>query len=268
MPQTSQKHFLAKYAETKDEKELIDASDDILLMYRETKDLIDTIAMWKFMVGSNNMSQSDQQTAVELAALANFIKETYGDRLNLKQVNHAIKLSMKEELEIDVRNFNQFTPLYISRILNSYIEHYIDSLNILKQRFDRDFTQIEQPKPTPEKIKEDFIDILKSTYETFKNKGEIYDAFNYLYNFFKSKGMLTLNQATVNDAMEYGKRKSIEQSEKYRMSNNLMNINAQNSDSIIKSYARSFCVQKLFSEMQLDEIISRIELEDFDGNNR
>ena len=117
---TKQKNILSKYCINESEIKLVNAvfSNNVLNM----NDLIDVVAKWKWMVGVVNNNQSEDDTAQELALLSTFIYNTYNS-LKIDEINLAIQLSLSNKLDCDVNTYNSFSPLYVSRILNAYLEY-------------------------------------------------------------------------------------------------------------------------------------------------
>lgn len=266
MPQIWQNSYLEKYIQTKHEMSFFKATNypTIDTLNEEGRlQLIDLLAKWRFMVGVS--VANEKEAAQELYFIQSFIFENYGNRLNLKQIEHALNLSLLEELEVDTRTFNVFSPMYVSKVLNAYLKEQINVFRELKARHEVDYSQIEQPKPDPTKMAEDMKEIIKSVYSKYEAEGVVYDAFSYLYNYFKKKGLLDLSKETVDEAVKYGDlmlKKDAE--EKPRMfSAGMMSLNK---DSIRKSHSRAYVVQKLFEKTKLDDLILCVQASDFDGN--
>ena len=83
----------------------------------DLKPLIDLVGKWRYYIGiKEELSQE------ELFMNLNFIRENFSE-LNLVDINQAIDLSIKGDLDVEVEHYQSFTPLYISRILKSYKEY-------------------------------------------------------------------------------------------------------------------------------------------------
>lgn len=265
-PQIWQKNSLAKYAKSQYEFNVVDAHDDIPILNLKADALVDTLTKWKFMVGGNLINQSEAEAAFELATLASFVKENYGN-FTIKMITNAINLSIKEVLDVDARSFNQFTALYVGRVLNAYLRYDAQVMNSLKERFDNDIPDsLESPKPTPESEMEGFKDIVSSLYRNFSDNGNFIDPFSIVYNFFKKKRAFDLSGSIVEDALKYGQKKYESEFMSNSFSNSMMKVFSQNKESLIKSFAREYVLRKFFTENDLETILSKINIEDFGTN--
>ena len=83
----------------------------------QLKPLIDLVGKWRYYIGiREDLSQE------EMFMNINFIRENFNE-LNLIDINQAINLSLKGDLNVDVEHYQNFTPLYISKILKAYKEY-------------------------------------------------------------------------------------------------------------------------------------------------
>jgi hypothetical protein len=105
------------------------------------------------------------------------------------------------------------------------------------------------------------IDLLNYFYEEYKLNGEIKDYFNTAYNFLKRTNKLDIDKATIDEAMIYGVEKASAVFDKHY--DVLFNKEKFDSDYWQKHHARNYCVQKLFSKINIEELISSIKLEYF-----
>lgn len=267
MPQIWQNSYLEKYIQSKSEKSFFDAAAFPAIINggeQAQLHLIDLLAKWRFMAGVTTVNE--EEAAQELFIIQAFVTENYGDKLNLKQIEHAMNLSLTESLEVETRAFNVFSPAYVARILNAYIREQINVFKNLKARHEVDYSLIEQPKPDPNKMAEEMKEIIKSVYQRFQSEGVVYDAFSYLYNYFKKKGLLDLSKDAVDAAVKYGDMMMLKtaENEKGWFGSGMLPVNR---DGLRKSYSRAFVVQKLFEKINLDDLLLYVKSSDFDGHN-
>jgi hypothetical protein len=224
--------------------------------------LIDTLAKWRWMSGINTNNQDDNEVARELVLLSQFITKNY-PQITIEEIDLAIDLSLTDKLDVDVRTFNSFSPMYVSRILNGYIEYRRRLYNDIYTRKVREeeIKEMER-KPTPQEERDSTIDIIRHFHKQYKSFGEIDDVFNILYNYFRKTKRLNPSKETIEEAIKYGKIKSEE------------HINSYFADVLLKErpdkkqlenrYARNYCVCKFFDSINLEEFLSKIEISEFE----
>lgn len=76
--------------------------------------LVVVLTMWR-----NYLGIREQMTMDEISMNINHIKTNYSD-FTLEMINLAIKYSLTGVLDVEVKPFGAFSPLYISSILNEY----------------------------------------------------------------------------------------------------------------------------------------------------
>ena len=69
----------------------------------------------------------------ELKINVQFIKNSYG-KLTAKEIELAIDLSLQGYLGVDAQPYGNFSPLYISKILNAFVDKHNEQINALLQR--------------------------------------------------------------------------------------------------------------------------------------
>jgi hypothetical protein len=83
----------------------------------EDDGLVVVLTMWRNYIGVK-----EQLTLQEIEMNTNHIKSNYPD-FTLEMINLAIKYSLTGKLDVDVKPYGTFSPLYISTILNQYREY-------------------------------------------------------------------------------------------------------------------------------------------------
>lgn len=222
--------------------------------------LIDVLAEWRWMAGVSTNGNEDDM-AQELAMISKFITENYPN-LKSEEFKLAINMSLTNRLDVDVRTFNVFSPMYVSRILNAYIEHKQRVYREIRIRQERDEERKElQKQPTQSEKWESMVDMVKYLYETYKAQGYVKDHFTILFDYLKRNNKLNLSKAQIDEAMQYAK----ERAKKHEPTTYEKLFSKDDSDKVYieKMYARNYCIQKLFDEIGVDGVIAKIELNDF-----
>lgn len=207
----------------------------------DLKPLIDLVGKWRYYIGiKEELSQE------ELFMNLNFIRENFSE-LNLVDINQAIDLSIKGDLDVEVEHYQSFTPLYISRILKSYKEYRNKVIFAIREKVNK----IESvPKELTLNEKVDITKTsLKSMYSNREDK-RFYDYGGVTYDFIKRNNLLVFSKALVEEAMNFGKKNSIKEIRKstyadvIQKSNKNYNNAKEKRESIIRNSARNYVVQK------------------------
>ena len=112
-------------------------------------------------------------------------------------------------------------------------------------------------KPTPEEHCELTKEIIKDLYNQYKNQGHINDLFNIAYNLLRKHNLINPDKVMVDEAMKYGKEMA-KKSEGLKFK-----IVQKENDNLVKIYARNFCVQKYFDQVNIDYLLNTIQPKDF-----
>ena len=225
----------------------------------DLKPLIDLVGKWRYYIGiKEELSQE------ELFMNLNFIRENFSE-LNLVDINQAIDLSIKGDLDVEVEHYQSFTPLYISRILKSYKEYRNKVIFAIREKVNK----IESiPKELTLNEKVDITKTsLKSMYSNREDK-RFYDYGGVTYDFIKRNNLLVFSKALVEEAMNFGKKNSIKEIRKstyadvIQKSNKNYNNAKEKRESIIRNSARNYVVQKWlnsFTEETFNKFLETID---------
>jgi hypothetical protein len=266
MLQTRQKSFLTDYVVNKDEYAVINSfenKDKIAKVDKVGSKLVDVLANWRWMAGINPNNQDENEVARELALIAKFIINQY-ESLTIDEIKLCIDLSLTDKLNVDVRTFNVFSPMYVSRILNAYLDYKRKIYNEVYERKEKKLNELKlNEQPSAEFKRNGLIELIQYVYAEYKEKGTVNDVFNSVYNFLRRTKRLTHDKAMIDEAMEYGKLKSIEEV------NNVYGLRVQgrnniNKEAIQKRYARNYCVEKFFNTIDINALILSIEISEFE----
>jgi hypothetical protein len=255
-----QNNSLVKFCHNNQEEKLV------LAMYNlENKDvnsLIDVLAKWRWMSGVNINNQDENDVARELTLISQFVVSNYSN-LTTDEISLAIDLSLTNKLDCDVRTFNSFSPMYVSRILNAYIEYRQQLYDEIYERKVREEEKKKiEEKPSPEKRMVSMKDLILYFWEQYKGEGVVNDHFNILYDYFKRTNQFNLTKELIDEALEYGKEMSETHVANYFT--DLLSKEKPNKENITKRFARNYCVQKKFSEIEdIDTIVSKVTINHF-----
>jgi hypothetical protein len=230
-------------------------------------DLIDILAKWRWMSGISTSNQDEDSLAKELLIIAQFISKNY-ESMTIDEVSLCIDLSLTNKLDVDVRTFNTFSPMYVSRILNAYVVYKRKQLEDIKERKFRHELEMEsKAEKTKEQKAEDFKDFIRYIYDDYKQKGIVNDYFNTIYNFFKRTNRLVIaNSEIIEEAKIVAKKMASEKSIKFKeeefASTNRM-FSEKDKESWYRSFAKNYCVQKYFETNGIENMLENVLIDDF-----
>ena len=211
MPLTKRRDILINYCQSKTELDVVKAMYSVQQYESESdyiKNLIDYLAEWRWMAGINNQ-QTEDELAQELVMLAKFVSENY-PIMKREEFKLAVSMSLTNMLDVDVRTFNTFSPMYISRILNSYLDHKRKIVKDVNERKDNhDLKKELEKQPSQQEKMDSMVELITYLYNEYKEVGEVKDYFNTLYNYLKRTNKIKIPKEQVDEAMQYGKTKAI-----------------------------------------------------------
>lgn len=221
--------------------------------------LIDLVGKWRYYIGVK-----EELSKEEIFMNVTFIRENFGE-LNIVDINQAINLSLKGVLSVDVEHYQNFTPIYISRILRAYKTYRAKTMVDIRQRI----TEYKAKKSTNVSVDEKYkiaIENLKSMYES-KDDKNFYDYGSIVYDFIKKNKLVTMTKESIDEAFNYGKKKSLENVREGFLKD-VINSTSDNhlkareaKERQIRSHARNFVVKKWldsFSKEKWDNFLSKI----------
>lgn len=220
------------------------------------------MAKWRWMAGINTHNQSEDDIAQELALICKFIMNNY-PLITLDEINLAIDLSLTDKLECDIRTFNTFSPMYVSRILNSYLEYKRNMYNeLMKRKEILDLKREMDKEVTAEEKMQNMIELIRYFYDEYKSNGIVKDYFNTLYNYFRRTKRMSPDKNMVNDALAYAKEEAKKHIKDYF--DDAFKKEKVNVENIEKRYARNYCVQVFFNNLDIEKLISTITIQEFE----
>ena len=224
----------------------------------ELKPLIDLVGKWRYYIGIR-----EELSQEELFMNITFIRENFNE-LNLVDINQAINLSLKGDLNIDAEHYQNFTPLYISKILKAYKEYRGKIIYDIRESI----SKIEN-KPKEPTIEEK-VDITKSSLLSMYNSREdkrFHDYGGVTYDFIKRNKLMVFTKSLVAEAMDYGKKQTTKNARKsaYKdaVQGTTKNLTTarEKKESEIRTLARNYVVQKWlleFDDKTFNEFLNKL----------
>jgi hypothetical protein len=203
--------------------------------------------------------------ATEINMLANFIKEHFPN-FNAYDIKECINLLANQTLDTDAEHYGKLSPIYISKVLRAYQDH---RNNVIFKV--RDSVQKLKESETVTIADEDRIYNFKQLLTIAKKEnvqGLTYvDAGDSIYNFVKYNKLITITTELKNEAMDYGNKFYIEQKKKKVIetvikNNSFKRVSDMQFDktNIIRKYAREFVVNKFLLNLDLPDILQKINI--------
>ena len=267
-PQQKQKTSLLEVVKNQEECDFVTAMATMPLnMMKELEpktheSVIDLLGKWRWMSGVSSANQDEDEIATELALISKFVMNNY-DSLSLEEISLAIDLSLVDKLNCDVRTFNTFSPMYVSRILNAYIEYrrrMYNELSLLKERKEEE-KELSR-KPTPQERRDGMVEFIQYLYDKHKANEEFEDLFSTVFFFLKRTNRITLSKEDISEALEYGNHRANE----YVLTHFDKALKSEKPDkeNLKKRFARHYSLQKFFDRIDINALISSIETKEFE----
>jgi len=213
----------------------------------------------------------DTPEASQLNMLSNFIKEHF-PTFNATDIKECINLLTNQTLDTDAEHYGKISPIYVSKVLKAYQEH---KNNVVFKV--RDNLQKLKEAEVVSIADEDRIVNFKKLLTIAKdenNQGLTYiDSGDSLYNFIKYNRLMpitknNLDQALIDEALEYGnklyielrKKKVTETVIKKQSFKRVSDMEFEKKD-LISKYAREYVVNKFLLKMDLNELLQKINIE-------
>jgi hypothetical protein len=249
---------LIKYVKNEDEKQIVQALDDVKIkeITREDADrLIEVVGKWGFYMGSSARLSSD-----DILLLCKFLKDNY-NFLTINEINLAISLNLKGALG-KIEYYGNLSPLYMSQVLNAFLEYRKENLQPLLERKDRD-----DVKPTPQLNKGELVkmtqDALRLEYSKFI-KGEVVDdLFSIVYTYLDKNNKLNPSDDSKRKAFAFSQK--MLSNENTRQAKNIGDLirNAVQKDDTIRfeKYFQNGILMDFFSKIEsVDDLVNGVNI--------
>lgn len=259
MQSTKQRvNSLIKYAQIQEEKELVKAIGDVRLkdITKEDADrLIEVVGKWGFYMGSTARLTSD-----DILMLCKFLRENY-DFLTISELHLAINLNLKGQYG-QIEYYGNLTPVFMSNVLNAYIEHKREHLKSVFARKEKD----ELP-PSPQLNREELLQMTKDAfrleYAKYKKNEVIDDLFSIVYTFLEKNNRIKIDDEVNQKALEYANRMAQKdvKAEAKNLGDLIRNAMVKDDSTRHEKHYKNFIVIYLFSTINnIDEYVDGISI--------
>ena len=213
----------------------------------------------------------DTPEASQLNMLSNFIKEHF-PTFNATDIKECINLLTNQTLDTDAEHYGKISPIYVSKVLKAYQEHKNNV--VFKVRDNLQKLKEAEVVPMPDEDRIANFKKLLTIAKDENNQGLTYiDSGDSLYNFIKHNRLMpitknNLDQALIDEALEYGnklyielrKKKVTETVIKKQSFKRVSDMEFEKKD-LISKYAREYVVNKFLLKMDLNELLQKINIE-------
>lgn len=251
---------MSDFVKNEEEYEIVKAVENSIKIENVDKESLVNLAIkWRMHIGIPNSDVEE-----ELLLIAGFIYQNY-PYLTIGEVELAMKLSILRKLK-DTEFFGYFSPMYVAKVLDSYLYYRkITMADVIRQR--EKAIQEEKEilnKPSPSEQADRFRSLFKEFYKEWKEKGEINDPFNLAYNYLRKVNILQVPQEMITKAQEYGRKKTDEYLKNRREEGKKISFySSELVGNQEKRYARNYCVQKFFENIDINVLCNNIIPEHF-----
>lgn len=226
----------------------------------------DLMLMNSLIVRWANYVGLETPEASQINMLANFIKEHF-PTFNAYDLKECISMLASQSLETDAEHYGKISPIYVSKVLKAYQEHKNNVVFKVRENIEKLKEAEVVPMPNEERIAnfKKLLTIAKGE----NTQGLTYiDSGDSIYNFIKYNKLIALTKDLIDEAMDYGNKLYIEQRKKKVTETVIKNQNFKRvadmqfeKEDIIKKYAREYVVNRFLLQLNLNELLQKINIE-------
>jgi len=226
----------------------------------------DLMLMNSLIVRWANYVGVETPEASQINMLANFIKEHF-PTFNAYDLKECISMLASQSLETDAEHYGKISPIYVSKVLKAYQEHKNNVVFKVRENIEKLKEAEVVPMPNEERIAnfKKLLTIAKGE----NTQGLTYiDSGDSIYNFVKYNKLIALSKELIDEAMEYGNKLYIEQRKKKVTETVIKNQNFKRvadmqfeKEDIIKKYAREYVVNRFLLQLNLNELLEKINID-------
>lgn len=225
----------------------------------ELAPLIDVIGKWRFYLGIK-----EEPSKQEMIINTNFVRENFG-ALRIGDIHEAINLSVAGKLDCDNEAYNNFSPLYIGRILNAYNEYRNQIIGQVKRQI-----TIQEAKKSSELTLEQktqlWQDSFLSAWKIVSAGGFFEDYGHSWYEYIKKNKLVSNSQELTDSALDYAKKRIAEEKPNAKSLRDFVNeVHTPRVDEVeMKNrYARFYVVNYWLQNIQKgEEYVHQIKIDD------
>lgn len=209
--------------------------------------------------------------ATEIVMLYEFIKEHFPN-FNATDIKECINLLANQTLDTDAEHYGKLSPIYVSKVLRAYQEHR----NTVVFKVRDSIQKLKEAEIVPISDKErisNFKQLLAIAKKENLQGLTYIDAGDSLYNFIKFNKLMpitkdNIDQQLIDEAMEYGNKLYLADKKKKVTQTVIKNENFKkvadmqfDKSDIIRKYAREFVVNRFLLNLDLADILQKINME-------
>lgn len=187
--------------------------------------------------------------------------------MTCQEIELAVNLCLEGKLDIeDVKPYGVFSPLYVSTILNAYIDYKTPLISDVVQRYERlSPPETQAPKMTPFEQAVFMRELIFNEFQMFKAQGVLNDYLSMVYDFLKKSKRLVITEELKNKAIEQGERMYNEYVSNQRMAGNMVDKfwNIQDKKAKINKMSREYCVMEYFKNVDIEKLLQSIKDDEF-----
>lgn len=225
----------------------------------ELAPLIDVIGKWRFYLGIK-----EEPSKQEMIINTNFVRENFG-ALRIGDIHEAINLSVAGKLDCDNEAYNNFSPLYIGRILNAYNEYRNQIIGQVKRQI-----TIQESKKANELTQEEKSRLWRESFLSAWNivhTGGFFEDYGHSwYDYIKKNKLVTNSQELTDKALEYAKKRISEEKPNAKSLRDFVNeVHTPRVDEteMKNRYARFYVVNYWLQNIQKgEEYVHQIKIDD------
>jgi len=224
------------------------------------KSLHKLLLKWGKFIGLKEAPDDEQ-----MFMLVVFVKDNFTN-FSLTEITTAFNLAISGTLNINVEHYNSFSPIYISKIFNAYIE-YKKEILFKVSKMEEELAQKERDKPlTEEELEQKNKDNAIMVFTQYQTDKTIPDYGYVIYDYLMRKELITFTKEEKTDILTEAKRRALADGERHLDSNatpeikeqireSIMNINQHDSkrSEVVIKYCKNIGLQRYFDSLMVDE---------------
>ena len=218
--------------------------------------LIEVVGKWAFYMGIAQKTTSD-----DILVLCRFLMETY-PYVTVEDVELAIKYKLKGHFP-DVEFFGVLSPVFMSGVLNGYLDIKQEKMTELFERRDKS-VKPEPVRMTPEESLKIITDAIRASFLKFKETGFVFDPFSMVYNFCRKTGRIDISLESSPEALSFAQSWA----ERERVAGKprlvveeLGETKPTPDEAVMSRYVRNYVVGELFKKItDIEKFVSEISV--------
>lgn len=247
---------------TSQEQKIVLASFEKLIKDFKNEDfkaLHKLLLKWGKFIGLKEAPDDEQ-----MFMLVVFVKENFTN-LSLAEITNAFNLAISGTLNINVEHYNSFSPIYVSKIFNAYLEHKKEVMYKV-HKLEDEMAQKEREKPlTPEQLEQKNKENAIMVFTQYQAEKTIPDYGYVIYDYLIEKKLIKFSKEEKTEILAEAKRTAISDGERHLTTNatpeikhqireSIMNVNKHDSkrSEIVIKYCKHIGLKRYFDSLMVD----------------